>query len=376
MTTYNFSVRATDNLGAFADRAFDITVNNTSIERFVAVGQNGLAHSQDGDAWTYEAGLFGTYCAYGNGQWAVVSGNNVEMRTSPDAINWTTYPATFPAATIKSYNGEMRSITPNGGLQFVKYVNGTWHAFVVVTIVPTSNTYSHHVMEYKSDNLTNWTFVTSIYFEGYAGQSSATVSDLVYDPISQKQVLVMAYYNQSQIYQMLYPRTSAQTDWDVAQSKYITSNTPAAIGKLVCTNGLWCLTSITSVWTSFNARDWIERPVITDNNGFISGLTYANGRLITRQYFSNFAVAFWSSLDGGRSWQKHGLNSPGQTANAPNNQNRRNPLASYGGFLMSSDLGDAGTFTRSLDDGSTPGAPANSNYAKIGVFNCFAVRTI
>jgi hypothetical protein len=93
MAVFNFTVRATDSEGSYADRSFNITVRNSKIERFMAVTITDAWTSADGTSWTQRAGMGGIGCAYGNGFWLVQStGNsgqgNVLFRKSYDGINY------------------------------------------------------------------------------------------------------------------------------------------------------------------------------------------------------------------------------------------------------------------------------------------------
>jgi len=104
MTIFNFTVRATDDLGAFSDRNFSINVRNTVVERFVASTNEGhLLTSVDAVNWTYRHNLLTTPSSVtvafgnvinGNGFWLVTKSQNTYLY-SKDAINWVEY--SFPA---------------------------------------------------------------------------------------------------------------------------------------------------------------------------------------------------------------------------------------------------------------------------------------
>ncbi len=94
--TYNFTVRATDALGAYADRAFSITVSNTQVDRLLAVGQSGAARALNGNnPWVLIPGVKGDSAAYGD-RWLIWDQVAGVMWRSADAINWTPITPTLP----------------------------------------------------------------------------------------------------------------------------------------------------------------------------------------------------------------------------------------------------------------------------------------
>ncbi len=95
-TTYNFTARATDGLGAFADRAFSITVNNSIIQRLVVVGQGGAARAINVvNDWVNIPGVKGDSVAWGD-RWLIWDQVAGVMWRSPDAINWASAIPTLP----------------------------------------------------------------------------------------------------------------------------------------------------------------------------------------------------------------------------------------------------------------------------------------
>lgn len=87
MATYNFTVRAKDETGAFADRQFSIQVRNNLVDRLFTInGSHGYA-SVDGVNWTQRTGVGGDWCDNLLGRWIVVQ-NETTYRISGDTINW------------------------------------------------------------------------------------------------------------------------------------------------------------------------------------------------------------------------------------------------------------------------------------------------
>lgn len=57
MATYNFTVRAQDETGAFSDRDFSIQVRNNLVDRLLAVNDTNAYASVDGSEWVERAGV-------------------------------------------------------------------------------------------------------------------------------------------------------------------------------------------------------------------------------------------------------------------------------------------------------------------------------
>lgn len=96
-TTYNFTVRAEDNQGAFADRDFSIVVKNTSVDRYMIVDNTDAYTSPDMVTWTKRIGQGGINVAYGGGKWMIHYGTVASntYRLSTDGINFTTHSISF-----------------------------------------------------------------------------------------------------------------------------------------------------------------------------------------------------------------------------------------------------------------------------------------
>lgn len=87
MATYNFTVRARDELGAFADREFNIEVKNTLVDRILAINENHGYASIDGKTWTERSGVGGIWCDNLLGKW-IVATSSTTYRISDDTLNW------------------------------------------------------------------------------------------------------------------------------------------------------------------------------------------------------------------------------------------------------------------------------------------------
>lgn len=87
MATYNFTVRAKDESGAFSDRDFSIQVKNNLIDRMMLVASDHVYTSPDGITFTQRDGKGGRFGGCYLDKWFVQIGTST-YRTSPDTINW------------------------------------------------------------------------------------------------------------------------------------------------------------------------------------------------------------------------------------------------------------------------------------------------
>lgn len=86
-TTFNFTVRAEDDQGAFADRDFSMTVRNTSVDRYLITTATDAYTSPDMTTWTKRIGQGGLSAQYGGGKW-LIQVSATTYRLSSDGINF------------------------------------------------------------------------------------------------------------------------------------------------------------------------------------------------------------------------------------------------------------------------------------------------
>lgn len=341
MATYNFTVRATDNLGAYADRAFSITVNNTNIDRFVVVGSTGLCHGADGVTWTVEAGQSGFGATFGNGKWVVyglyaatgAAATALNIRTSPDAYNWTTVATGIPATSTVTILGSTYTAT-NYDITLLRFMNGAWSAFVTTQCYTVGSTYYGTLVEYTSTDLINWTQARQA-----AQFSNTSNSGITYSPFGAEYIYdvnsdtyLVSYGQQAGGNSGVAQRTSG-TAWTARQ--LASSAVGQTSGSLSYTNGLWCwvppnvTSSFGSAFTSVDGIGWTVRSMTQSQQ--CSGLVYLNGRLVSRQYANTTGATnyFVSSTNGGRTWSQNGAAAASYLANYANAAHQ--PCASYGG---------------------------------------------
>lgn len=307
MSTYNFTVRATDNAGAFSDRTFSINVNDTvtttQYDRFVIQGTTGAARSIDGSSWVVDPIAGQTIysgIAYGNGRW--VQWNGSFIRTADTGLSWT---AAYQPL-LNTISGSTRSV-----VTCVKYVNNVWRMFHYAC-TPSTNT-QFFMEEYISTDLVNWTKQRDVaaigtILSGSISQPSAGqgVFDFDYDPIADQWIIVGTTSNAST---PVLTRTGSNP-W--TQIGAITASTVSNgnTSTVKCTNGFWTISNgfDNNLWTSQDGTNWTSRTPV-GYTGMPFTYSYQNGRLLAFPCSpTNAATAYGvrESRDGGRMWSLRG----------------------------------------------------------------------
>lgn len=164
MATYNFTVRAEDETGAFSDRDFAIEVRNTVVEKFIAISSVHAFTSIDGINWTERSGQGGDLVMRTGEYWIITQKSHnsyyclPEIKISKDGINWNTHylPTGFNYTSAQSFvyvNGEYYFLTTKGGgnpTVLYKTVDFIKFDLVVDFKVAGFNSYSHPASNYGS----------------------------------------------------------------------------------------------------------------------------------------------------------------------------------------------------------------------------------
>lgn len=274
MTTFNFTVRATDDRGAFADRDFSIKVRNTIIDRYMAMSSTGLYTSPDATTWTLRPGIgngnstnFQTEIVNGNGRW-LMNKDATTYLLSLDGVNWSPYPLPLPAA-----NNSTLGVIPR-----FSYGNGKF----VVSFVYSQSASIFVYKVYTSTDGVNWTTPVTTVTSGYAAS--------------------LAYYNTPGAYaNPAPPPVFGNGRWNVVNpstgvNQFFTSTDGMATfntvtsplggcGNLTYVNGLWLATGLsgTTLATSVDGFTWSLQTLpagYSDNNWRITKILYGNGRLV------------------------------------------------------------------------------------------------
>lgn len=361
MATYNFTVRATDNSGAFADRNFAMTVNNTQVDRFVAVGASGLARSQDGINWTAEQTLTGHNVRWDNNQWIVTHlvgstspATPVDtIRTSIDGVNWRSFSGKFASHRVAYSNP---STFASSGTAVIKYRKGSYVMFSSVLAATTLS-----VDEFNSTDLINWNGVrqvlsynnTSNYFDG--------VWDFEYDPVSDTWIVLGSYAGGVFAFRRIgnggWVNISASlSGLNNTIPLNATSSPPTSryMGKVFFQNGLWIVANgQTGVWTSVDAQNWVFRDTGPISAYGIGGICYSNGRLLLSPMSTAASGApLLQSLNAGHTWAARTIVS-GTSANYSSVPltGTYNTIDTYAGTTITVSPGRLNIISATKDDG-------------------------
>lgn len=158
-TTFNFTVRAEDNQGAFADRDFSIVVKNTVIDRYMVVDNTDAYTSPDMVTWTKRPGQGGFQVKYGGGLWVVCAGTYNSVPTFRLSTDGATF-AAYTTSTLKVIVPANISATPvniSGFLHAPVYNDGYW--WVSLNFIANAQSYS---VIAKSVDCLDWQAVADV----------------------------------------------------------------------------------------------------------------------------------------------------------------------------------------------------------------------
>jgi hypothetical protein len=307
MSNYNFTIRATDGLGAYADRSFSMTVNNTNVDRFVITGSTGVAHSQTGlsGSWIVETGTFGENTEFVNGLWLNYGSS---IKTSTDAATWNQIASSLPTSNnTDGFSWAFRKIAK------IKFFKNKWYGYFYFS--DTKNDRGAF-FEYTSNDLVNWTFSTVVTTIYYSASWTQELNDVYYDAGTDTFVAIVGINAGSTVSVAFIWSKVGTGDWN---KRLETNNsTPGAYrsGTICFINGQWCVNIgadiATGVYTSIDAVNFTNRPLPAFSNSgsavnFNTGsLVYNDGYLLSCIQSSvggqTGTLAF--SLNGGRSWTR------------------------------------------------------------------------
>lgn len=326
MANYNFTVRATDSAGAYADQNFSINVQRTRIDRFLVHIQSPfamIARSPDGLNWTIESSPFasGFYesIIWSNGMWIATPYNFappvMPVYTSTDAINWKSQLLNLPKGIYTA-----GTIYP----QMIKFRGGRWVCYAPATRTDGTN----DIVEYYSDDFVTWT-QNSVVVSGMLGGQSPRVCDFDFDSSTNTTVLYL--YTTQAVVRGSYIRVGSTGTWSLNPIGQASGN----YGQITFQNGIWFASFIGSqlVFFSRNGVDWTSRTFPQA----VTGVTYSNGRICV-------------TTTGGRISSSSDLITWSEGVSGISTVNRPRGMASYGGKVVA--IG-SNTITTTTNYGAT-----------------------
>lgn len=306
MTTFNFTVRAVDERGAYADRDFSIKVRNTIIDRYIAMSTNGhLYTSPDGDIWTQRINegialvdnnyMYSNEIVYGNGIWVAVL-DRLSYQTSTNGVLWTR--RTLPATIVPNPANYMTAINT---IPKVSFVNGKF--YIARWTKRSANNY-HYKEVWSSLNGIDWEFAFRLPVNSEIIPNNVALGWQQLNSIcfGNGTIIMSSGLNTD----VIYVSKDNGENWITANCK-VTN-----ILNIYYYNGLFFALSTFSmgITTSIDGLNWTIQPVPAIANVGYSQLMYGNGRLIalaTRGSTSANStpnIDFFMTSTDGVNWEK------------------------------------------------------------------------
>jgi hypothetical protein len=367
MATYNFTVRAIDNSGAFSDRNFAMTVNNTQVDRFIISTYNGFLRSTDGTTWNLDQNIYSEQVRWENNQWIGYSSNAYAytgtIRTSVDGLNWKSITPTVPfRAAITSTEGFSNLLFQ--GWNSIKYRKGAWRGFAIVYATLNSTGVVWYLYEeYSSPDLVNWTPVGQVTARvGTSVNLGNGVVDFDYDPATDTTVALFSNYQQGGCFGYRRVGTGAWGNIYITgtslggtvplESSRTGFTSSTRTGKVFFQNGVWIISiGAILVWTSTDGNNFITRDLSISSAG-IGNVIYSNGRLLAYPMNSTgLTNPLLQSTNAGHTWTTRPITSTQKLLSTfTSNQMNRQNIASYGGTIIAISPAEANIVV-SKDDG-------------------------
>jgi len=176
MATFNFTIRAIDSAGAFADQAFSMDVLNTAIDRFVMVNNTDAVSSPDCVTYHLRPGVSGNTVIYGNGMWIIYNNESLITSSRPSSVApvWTSGGSALTTTYWYSADGANWTHSTVIGTLYDKYSTPALLtqisniSFCNSMFCMTASSSSGYITFLTSVDAINWTVVTTQY-----GQSGA-----------------------------------------------------------------------------------------------------------------------------------------------------------------------------------------------------------
>jgi hypothetical protein len=304
MSTYNFTVRATDNAGAFAERNFSIGLQKTRYDRVVTLsgGSNGNnfaaalryqgnqpnatgAVRQDPTSVpTCESIVF-------SGGRFVALGPSRNLYVSKEGVFWNNSLITPPVPAEAVHQNFL----------VTKFCGGKWMIFGTVR-----NTTSNVLSAYEWST-TDWLTFTAVGYVTADGTplnntSNYGVLSFDYDPASDTTVAFVA--TGENLNRAIWVRTG--TTWRISPTNIAESQANHFFATVLFAGGLWMIANQTNwMYLSRDASYWYTQsllPTFTPVSFVQYGLSYINGKVVLLRTDGATATAFYTE-DAGKTWR-------------------------------------------------------------------------
>lgn len=308
MVDFNFTVRATDDIGAYTERDFSITVENTLVNQFMITTTAGhILTSVDGYNWVQQNNVYPAINNNGYGQvinangfWIVVTGPTTYIR-SIDSISWTqhTFPTNFSfVLSGTQYLPTSKHLTYGDGKIAALLIDTTNLNQVSFFTTTDGLSWTQGGTIPHGSGSSNWTSITNVeYGNGVWLCNRRQVPDYI-----------------NSVTEMGFKSVDGGATWTLVP--FPTGNqATSGFVRITFMNGLWYAAGFANGYLLSNdATNWSYYPYPTTNptNMLLVNVTYANGKIfcfseskaaITLANNGGDWLSTWQSVDG-LSWSK------------------------------------------------------------------------
>lgn len=284
MATYNFTVRAKDESGAYSDRDFGIQIKNNVIDRMLLIGATSAYASVDGKSFTTRTGKGGIFADCWLDRWVVFK-NNSTYSYSPDTINWfeenklnvidTTNNDTEYACSIDINTIKRQTVELNGRLYMLLRVGSA------VKIVQTTDLINWYVVKFSNA-------IEGKYFQKADFTSLTTFSDLkldngkiiftdnllnlyTFDPVDQTMTIIGSSYKSTAYSTVLF---------DKRNGVYFIGSYSSGLLHIMTSDDM----------LNFNELASITVGAAPSGSNYMAAMSYYNGAIIHHGMLTNIAI--------------------------------------------------------------------------------------
>lgn len=293
MPTYNFTVRATDDTGAYADRDFSINVRNTIVDRYMVLNDTSIYGSPNLSTWSQRDDVVGMPATYNSSTFLINSKSQILFYNGRWIVNnyvpsGTATPRNFMSYSDDGINWVLFNSIKVDGEEIVLSDSNAWHIGSIT------------VQDGKL-----WTYLSSTAGSGGHGTNGrlissedglnwSYVSDFIFPAVSPWFALNKVgdtwYFNAksgtsatSTIYKSL---DSEGKTWTEVTLPFSILDTFRTVG-MKYFNGLYiAVSNRNEYYTSVDATNWVKRTMPTmESSENVNQIVYGNGRLVMTTFF-------------------------------------------------------------------------------------------